>query len=767
MSELDSAKRLADPRRDIARVVRWSILFFLWIVLPAAAHSSELAAPPPLNIARAAAPIVVDGVLDDIGWEGAQPITTWFETSVGDNVEPAVENVAYLAFDARFLYAGFRFADPDPQAIRAPLGDHDALPSSTDFAGLYVDSRNDGKTAQVFFANPRGVQYDAMYSDASGEDSSPDFLWDVAGKIDSTGWSLEIRIPFSTLRYSNEADPTWRILLHRNLPRDRQYQFYSARLPRDVNCFICNAAEVVGLSDLPRGSHLVVAPFATAQRTRLPRAGLGSPLGSGDSEIDGGLDLKWSPSTSMAVDLTVNPDFSQVESDAAQITANERSALFFSEKRPFFLEGVDLLSTPIPVVYTRTITSPRGGLRATGRLGSTAFTALVTQDRGGGLVILPGPQGSEFALQDFRSDVGVVRLRRDLGSSFVSVLATGRHIEDGGSNLLAGPDVLWRPSASDALTGQLLWSRSRTPDRPSLSSRWDGRQLSDHALMLGWSHATERVDWDLQALDVGLDFRADNGFVPQVGYREGYLDAGYTMRPSRGFLSRLRLFTVDYYDIEVEGSERPLNQHLSVGADMEGRFSSVIRVELNHESVRVGDAWLRRLRPRVLLEASPGWVVNQVSLDTRFGEEIDFANGRDGNGVNVVASATVRPSAHLELVANADLRTLDVDAGPGLSGRVFTAKVARLRATWSFSSRAFLRLIGQYVETRNDPALYTFPVEPKEAEFAASALVAYKLNWQTVCYAGYGDVQTHAEPRDELVPSRRELFAKVSYAWQK
>ncbi len=266
-----------------------------------------------------------------------------------------------------------------------------------------------------------------------------------------------------------------------------------------MNCFICNCAKLTGLENLPRGSHLVVAPFATTQRTAAPGSGPGSPLANDPAESRAGLDVKWSPLTGLAVDATVKPDFSQVEADAAQIVANERFALFFPEKRSFFLEGVDLFVTPFQAVYTRTVTAPELGLRATGRAGHTAFTALVARDEGQGVVILPGPLGSDGALQDFRSDVAVARVRHDLGSSFVSVLGTLREIEGGAFNRVLGPDFQWRPRPADTFSGQALWSASRTPARPDLTPEWDGRTLSDRALQLNWNHATRNVDWYVQA----------------------------------------------------------------------------------------------------------------------------------------------------------------------------------------------------------------------------------------------------------------------------
>ena len=725
---------------------------------------------PPLTIRRATGPITVDGDLDDAGWQGADSIATWFETNPGDNVPPKVGNVAWLAYDDTYLYAAFRFDDPHPEAIRAPLGDHDAVPSSTDYGGLIVDSHNDGKTAQMFLANPRGVQYDAVSSDASGEDNSPDFFWESRGRITSTGWNLEIRIPFSSLRYGQESEPVWGLLLYRNHPRDRRYQYFTARLPRDVNCFICNSSKLTGLESLPRGSHVVVAPFATASQTSERTGPLGSSLEAEDVDTEAGVDVKWNPSAGLAIDGTVNPDFSQVEADAAQIVANERFALFFPEKRPFFLEGVDLFATPFQAVYTRTVTAPQAGLRATGRIGNTAYTALATRDEGGGRVILPGPQGSHFRPQDFRSDVGVVRVRHDLGPSFVSFLTTAREIDGGGYNRVFGPDLQWRPRPVDNVTAQVLWSETETPNRPDLNEiQWDGRRLSDHAARLDWSHATPHHDWYVLGMDVGDEFRADDGFIPQVGYREGYLDGGLTFRPKDAFLSRIRVFTTEYVDVDLDGDV--LSQRVSLGSGMDGRWNSFIRVEVNEDAFRVGEVFLRRFRPRLHLESSPGRFLNYFSIDALFGQEIDFTNAREGTGTSVTANTFLRPNEHLELRFDAGRRQLDVDAEGGRSGTLFTAQVERVRATWAFDARSFVRVIGQYERTSSDTSLYTPEnapfFAPKDADFTLSALFAFKLNWQTVFYLGYGDQRVFAESTDRLEPDSRQVFAKVSYAWQR
>ncbi|TMQ70214.1 MAG: hypothetical protein E6K81_13175 [Candidatus Eisenbacteria bacterium] len=603
-----------------------------------------------------------------------------------------------------------------------------------------------------------------MTNDASGEDSSPDFYWESAGKVTATGWNLEMRIPFSSLRYPRADQPTWRIMLYRNYPRDRHYQFFTARHPRDVSCFICNSSFLLGLANLPHGSHLVVAPYATAQRLDTQQDAPGTALEKGKVDSNFGGDAKWSPLANATVDATLNPDFSQVESDVAQIGANERFALFYPEKRSFFLEGIDLFSTPFQAVYTRSITSPSGGLRATGRVGGTSFTALGARDRGDGLVVLPGPEGSDVALQDFHSDVGVLRLRHDIGPSFAGVLATGRTIQGGGHNAVFGPDVNWRPRPSDAIAAQALWSDSRTPDRPDLAAEWDGRTLSDHALLLRWSHNTPKVDWFLQGQELGPDFRADEGFIPQVGYREGYFEAGYTVRPKDAFLSRLRMFTIEWYDQDHGGGV--LSRRASVGAGMDGRWNSFFRFELNQDDIKVGNRLFSRFRPYVTIQSSPGRVLNSIVFETSLGQEIDFANARKGTGATISGSVTVRPGDHLELRGNASARWLRVKDATLGSGRLFLAQVERVRASYSFSSRMFMRLIGQYVQTARDPSLYTFAVGAKSASLNSSALFAYKLNWQTVCYLGYGDDRAFSAVTDGLEASGRQVFAKLSYALQ-
>ena len=719
---------------------------------------------PPLAISRAAGPIAVDGSLDDAGWAGATRVDTWFETNPGDNVPARVPNVGYLTYDDKFFYAGFEFGDPEPRKIKAPLGDRDNVPGDTDYGGIILDARNDGKTAMMFLANASGIQYDAMTDDTgNGEDSSPDFFWDSAARITGTGWTLEIRVPFSSLRYTKADVQAWRILMYRNYPREYRYQLFNTRLPRGGNCFVCRSVPVSGLSGLPSGGNLILAPYASARRASAPRDGLGSPLEAEPARGDVGIDVKWTPAATVVVDGTVNPDFSQIESDVALIAANERFALNFPEKRPFFLEGVDLFSTPIEVLHTRTITAPRWGLRGTGKWESTSFTALLSEDGGGGSAILPGPTFSDSADQDFRSLAAVGRARREIGRSFVSMLLSSREVRGGGHNRVIGPDFQWRPGEHDTVTGQLLYSRSTTPDRPELAAEWDGRRLQGHAVVAWWSHSTPTLDWFAEYRDFGEGFRADNGFVPQVGFRGPIAGVGYTFRPE-GFLRRLRVFANGNYTTDRDGAL--LQRTALLGAGMDGKWNSFLQLRLASEEIDSGRGPLAVQRLRFVLQASPSRLISQLALEGFVGEEIDFANHRVGTGANVSARGTVRPTNHLELRLNASRRWLNVGTD-GPSGRLFTAEVERLRATYTFTPRLFVRGIVQYVQTARDTRLFADEVPARSAGVSTSALFAYKLNWQTVLFAGYGDASTFAEDTDHFEPSDRQIFLKVSYAFQR
>ena len=416
--------------------------------------------------------------------------------------------------------------------------------------------------------------------------------------------------------------------------------------------------------------------------------------------------MKWAPGTATALDLTVNPDFSQVEADVSQIAVNNRFALFYPEKRPFFLESTDLFETPIEAVYTRTITSPRWGGRATGRLSGLAYTVLAADDRGGGSVVLPGPTGSSLAPQDYRrSWASRGRGRIWAPRSWARSMRAARSTEED-TTASTGPTSSGAPAQVDVVDGQFLWSETETPNLPDIVPEWDGRRLDGHALQASWGHTPERWDTFLSYRDVAYGFRDDQGFVPQVGYRRGYAEAGLAFYPRDGFLTRLRPYAFGEY--QSDRGNQLIDRRYG------GAFAFVGRRSLNgflrrHRGARAHGRRAPRPHLRALLAGLEparagcrGWPSR-----ARWAQDIDLVSVRVGTGANLTAQPAA--AAHEPIYPGPPLLVVLAGRGrrPGGEARLFTAQVERAKLVYNFSARLYLRLIGEYVAraARRHPVL--------------------------------------------------------------
>lgn len=742
-------------------------IFICGVLMFATTALAQTTQPPsPEPLPRVDAQISIDGDLNDSGWKQALIIDKFVETSPGDNIPAKVKTTAYLTYDDDYLYIGIKADDPDPSRIRAPYVERDQVLGTDDNIAVFLDTRNDKRTALELRVSPRGIQADGIFDDsANNEDFSPDYFYDTAAKITSEGWQAEFRIPLTTLRYPKTDPQTWGILIWRNYPRDFRYAFHSSPIERGSNCLICHTMELTSISRLPSSHHLVVAPYgtATALRERQDPNDLSSPFNHDSGDGAAGVDVKWNPTANSAIDATINPDFSQVEADVPQIAINQRFALFFPEKRPFFLEGSDLFNSPIQLVYTRTIQDPEWGLRTTGKLGDTSYTALAARDSGGGLVLIPGPVFSFFAPQDFRSTVALGRLRRDFGLSFGSFMFTDREITGGGHNRVLGPDGQWRPSDTDFITGQFLYSHTENPNMPEISPVFNGQILDDHAGEITWDHQQTRYDWRARYVDIGDQFRADAGFVPQVGYREALGAGGLRFYPTGKLLSFVRTYFAADKFFFTNGDN--LGHDYFPGIFLIGSRNLNSQFEFHHNEVQVGDQLLTQKFLTYFVQFDPGNKIPRITFQGRTGDLIDFDNQRVGAGTNIALTANVRPFDHLTLTADAAREWLNLDT-VGAKGRLYTATIARLRGVYVFDARSFVRAIVQHVTTTRDPLLYSFPVPGRDGTFLGSILYGYRLNWQTNLFIGYGD-DGLINDANALVHTTRSIFFKVSYAWQR
>jgi hypothetical protein len=709
--------------------------------------ASAQAVPTRLGVTKLTGAITIDGDVGDAAWQSAASVDGFVEYFRGDNTAPPAKTTGRIAYDAEAVYVAFTSDDPRPADIRAPLVDRDKVLGDQDYVAVLLDTLDDRRSGVSFRVNPRGVQTDSVINDANGdEDFSPDFFYEAVARRTSTGWSAELRIPLSSLRYPAADPQKWGVILLRNYPRDFRYIMANTPIPRNSGCFLCHASELSGFEGLPTGSHFTIAPYSTANVTdRASTSPTNRQLPTTNRRFDSdlGLDMKWSPSTRLTIDGTLNPDFSQIEADVPQIDVNNRFALSFPEKRTFFLEGTDLLATPILAAYTRSITAPAWGMRATGNSGASAYTFLVAEDRGGGSVIVPGPQGSEFVPQDFRSLVALGRLRRSFGDSFGGVMLSAREVEGGGFNRLLGPDFHWKRNATDKVFGQLLLSSTNDPDRA----------FSDgHAYRVVFQRDAARYDIWAATSGYSPGFRADNGFVVQTNIRRVGLWSGLRFYPKQ-FLSYLRPYWGAEYDGTYDRGET-LRKGVYPGVEFQGKWGSSGWMTAGHVIERVGTSLLTRNQVEFELRAGPKRWLPAIQVDGVAGDKIDYAGANVGTGATLNVSGTMRMTDHLELQLRTSREWLDLDAG-----RLFDAQIDWLKTTYTFSPRSLVRAIAQQSTINREGA-------PRDRRLSLSGLYAYKLNWQTVFFVGYGDSSITADT-GLLTRNARSVFMKVAYAFQR
>jgi hypothetical protein len=415
------------------------------VVLLLACASLPVAASVPV-LPNTSSEIVIDGIMDDDAWEDAVAIPIDVQTHPGENIRAQVDTVAYLIEDGESLYIAFDAKDPAPHQIRAYLRDRDSA-WDDDIVGIIVDSFGDEQRAFEFFVNPLGVQMDLTQDDvAKREDDSWDAIWHSAGRVGKEGYIVEVEIPLSQLRFSRINDKqSWGVDLVRYYPRGHRYRLSSNPLDRSRNCYLCQLQKIQGLEDVEPGRDLEIVPTLTAsEASSTDEAGV-EPLHSAGADAEIGVSVRWGISPDLTANLAINPDFSQIEADVAQLDANNRFALFYPEKRPFFLEAADYFHTPVQAVFTRTVADPSVGAKLTGKRGDNTFGVFLAEDERTDL-IFPGASGSDSESLDQENTVFVGRYSRSFADqSTVGGLLTARS-GDNYHNTVGGLDLSWKLS---------------------------------------------------------------------------------------------------------------------------------------------------------------------------------------------------------------------------------------------------------------------------------------------------------------------------------
>jgi hypothetical protein len=513
---------------------------------------------------------------------------------------------------------------------------------------------------------------------------------------------------------------------------------------------------VSGFQGLNPGYNLEFDPTLVSSRTDRREDIPGGELESGDVEVEPGLTGRWGITSDLTFTGALNPDFSQVEADVAQLEVNERFALFFPERRPFFLEGVDFFQTPNRIVFTRTVADPLWGSKLTGKIGANALGVFVTRDRINNLVI-PSNQFSSFDSVDQEVTGAVVRYRRDVGrSSSLGVLYTGREADDY-HNRVAGVDGLIQLASADTLEFQYVHTDTLYPDEVAERHNQSHEPFQGNGFTLEYSHDTRRWSWAASYRDASTGFRADSGFIPRVDTRsvEAWLSRTWWGDTDSWWTS---FHLGPGFERTVNHNGMLTNQEIELEAGFQGPLQSDLFVSVGTEKEYFNGETFDLAQAFFHFEIQPSGMV-KLDLWGDFGDEIDSFNTQKGDLLNLSPTVELKLGQHVNINFNHSYQHLDVEGG-----RLFTENLSETRFFYYFNVRTLVRLISQYRVVNQDPSLFPIPVPPRSEHLFLEFLASYKLNPRTVVFFGYSDNYVSAG-NVGLTQTDRTFFIKLGYAW--
>ncbi len=670
---------------------RWTFVMVLFLSLPAAAQDPPQASPENESQKKEVfahhtnQPITLDGVLDEPAWAEAEPATDFTQREPMEG-EPASEPTEIrILYDEEAIYFGVSAWDSQPENLVINTLKQDFAHTQEDGASVYLDTFNDDRNGFGFYINPAGAKKDTQFFDEGRfNDISWETVWDVETQITEEGWFAEIRVPFKSLRFPRSKVQTWGLNFQRRVRRKNEQAYWSP-IPRRANAFTFSyAGDLKGIEDVQPGRNFKVKPYLSSEFRKFS----GDDF---DTLFDPGLDLKYSVTSGLTLDATVNTDFSQVEVDQQQINLT-RFSLFFPEKRDFFLENSGLFafgqidrrapgardflaffsrriglssdSRPVPIV---------AGARLSGRAGEYSLGVLNMQTR-------------EFS-SDPANNFTVVSVKRNiLAQSQIGALFINRQADQSGDfNRTFGVDAnlhFW-----DKLLISTFLAATRSPglDTGEMASR----------IWVEWK--TDLWQARTGLLDIEENFRAEVGFVPRRDMQKSDTSFGLTPRPRsiswvREFFPNARVQYIK--DQEDRLVTRIIDMTFQTELDDGGAFQvgRTLRFEREDEQFSIGG-----------LDLDPGdyhfnsWFTQFSSNPSaRFSGRVRYQTGDfwDGTRQGWQFNLTLKP--HYKFTATGGFRWDELKLGPGNT----TTRLVTTRIDYSFNTQMFLSAFIQYNSER-------------------------------------------------------------------
>ncbi|MEE3144311.1 MAG: DUF5916 domain-containing protein, partial [Pseudomonadota bacterium] len=663
---------------------------------------------PDFNIPRITNPPTIDGVVEANEWKEATRIPVNIEVEPGDNLEAQVFAEALLMENGEALYIAYIAEDPEPNQIRGFYQDRDTGWNG-DWIGITLDTFNDERRAFGFYVNPLGVQMDSIHDDVNQrEDESWNGIWDSVGQITENGYTVEVSIPLKQLRFAEtDSIQTWGVEILRQYPRDRVTKISSQEIDRDVSCYLCQISKMQGFDDLEPTRNLEIIPTVTALSIE-NRDPIIDDWEREDFDPEGSLDVRWGITQDIYLNATINPDFSQVEADSTRLDVNNTFSLFFPERRTFFLDGADYFDTYENLVHTRNIASPEYGLKLTGKTGDHTYGVVAANDETTSFIIPKSLSSRIASIKDMKSKVAIGRYRMDLfENSTIGALVTDRR-GSGYNNTVVSIDASLRPTDSDTISIQSMYSSSDYPlmiqDQYSQES-----SISDHSHVIEYQHNDRRWDWRLGYYDWGDDFRADLGFINRVDFKHIVATVGHTWRwDGDGFFSRIR-FAADYDRTEDQSGLR-LEEETEFFLNMDGPKQSYLNGLFGGSETYWNGKYFDEQFNMINVGFSPTPNLTISSL-IRYEDVVDFANTRLGYSKRWGPRIRYRFGRHFLLDVEHQFQDFESDRE-----HLFSANLTDVRATYQFDTRSFLRLTIQYADRERNQDNYLYPIEGRSQD---------------------------------------------------
>ncbi|MEW6207853.1 MAG: DUF5916 domain-containing protein [Acidobacteriota bacterium] len=497
------------------------------------AKASAVSLPPekaqPIRIPLTSKAPVIDGKLDDETWKSAAVLKDFYQTHPGDNIAPSHPTEVMLTFDARHLYIAFRAYD-EAGKVRATTAARDDV-FSDDTVQIMLDTFNDRRKAYTLIFNPFGIQADGIRTEGAGEDYSVDIVMESKGILTDNGYTVEVAIPFKSLRYEAGAGKLWGVHVFRRITRLDNENNSWMPVSRDKTGLLNQSGHITGLEGIATERSLEIIPTITFSQSgrrvaTLPPDSPASLIDPGrfvnsPVKIDPGISVKFGITPNVTLDFAANPDFAQVEADAPVVVANQRFPIFFGEKRPFFLEGIDIFRTPIQTVHTRTIIDPDYAVKLTGKQGRNSFGLLLASDNAPGdfseeEINDPDVFPSIAKFIDKNAYVGVLRLKRDVGKeSSLGVIATSYNFIER-HNQLGGIDGRLKLDQQTTLSFQAVGTTSRRSFFDVDRAEDIYRTGNGFAYTWSFDKSGRNFGYNLRGSGRTEDYRADVGFTPRT-----------------------------------------------------------------------------------------------------------------------------------------------------------------------------------------------------------------------------------------------------------